>query len=74
MVVAPDPADVINVVLLGIPAQNGYVPMPAFASQFSDQQVADVVNYVRSHWGNTAPANATAAMVANRRAAMAPAN
>ena len=74
VVVAPDPADVINVILLGIPAQNGYVPMPAFASQFSDQQVADVVNYVRSHWGNTAPTNATAAMVAKRRAAQGPAN
>ena len=68
VVVAPDPENVINVVLAGVPAQNGYAPMPAFGGQLSDQQVADVVNYVRSHWGNAAPANATAAMVARRRA------
>jgi mono/diheme cytochrome c family protein len=72
-VIAPDPVNVINVVLAGIPAQNGYVPMPAFASQLTDQQVADIANYVRSHWGNTAPASATAAMVAQRRSALAPA-
>lgn len=66
-VVAPDPSNVINVVLQGIPAQNGYVPMPAFANQLSDQQVADVVNYVRSNWGNTAPSSATPEMVARRR-------
>ena len=41
--------------------------MPAFAGQLSNQQVADVVNYVRSSWGNTAPSNATAEMVASRR-------
>ncbi len=68
-VVAPDPANVINVVLRGIPPRDGYVPMPAFASQLSDQQVADLVNYVRTHWGNTAPANATAALVARHREA-----
>jgi mono/diheme cytochrome c family protein len=54
-------------VLQGVPAQNGYVPMPAFASQLSDQQVADVVNYVRTNWGNSAPSNATPEMVARRR-------
>ena len=67
MVVAPDPSNVINVVLQGIPAQNGYVPMPAFASQLSDQQVADVVNYVRTNWGNNAPSSATPEMVARQR-------
>lgn len=31
---------------------NGQKAMPAFGSMFSDQQVADVVNYVRTHFGN----------------------
>jgi len=30
----------------------GQKAMPFFAMQLSDQQVADVVNYVRSHFGN----------------------
>jgi mono/diheme cytochrome c family protein len=31
---------------------NGHKAMPPFRGQFTDQQVADVVNYVRSHFGN----------------------
>jgi len=31
---------------------NGQKAMPAFGPMLSDQQVADVVNYVRSHFGN----------------------
>ena len=30
----------------------GQGAMPGFASMMSDQQIADVVNYVRSHFGN----------------------
>jgi mono/diheme cytochrome c family protein len=29
--------------------------MPAYAQQLSDQQVADVANYIRNSWGNVAP-------------------
>ena len=32
---------------------NGLHGMPPFADRLSDQQVADVINYVRSHFGNT---------------------
>jgi mono/diheme cytochrome c family protein len=32
---------------------NGLKSMPAFGGALSDQQIADVVNYVRSHFGNT---------------------
>ena len=31
---------------------NGHKGMPAFRDQFTDQQIADVVNYVRTHFGN----------------------
>ena len=31
---------------------NGHKGMPPFRGHFTDQQVADVVNYVRSHFGN----------------------
>jgi mono/diheme cytochrome c family protein len=32
---------------------NGQKAMPAFGGMFSDQQVADVVNYIRTHFGNS---------------------
>jgi mono/diheme cytochrome c family protein len=69
VVLASDPADILKVVLLGVPAQGKYIPMPGFASQLSDQQVADLANYLRSSWGNAAAANSTAAMSARIRAA-----
>ena len=31
---------------------NGQKAMPAFGGMMSDQQIADVVNYVRTHFGN----------------------
>jgi hypothetical protein len=42
--------------------------MPAIGASMSDQQVADVTNYVRNAFGNTAPGTAEAGMVANLRA------
>ena len=67
VVVAPDPANILKVVLGGIPAQNNYVPMPSFAGQLNDQEIADIANYVRTSWGNGAAPNATAQMVAKLR-------
>ncbi len=69
VVLASDPANIIKVVDNGVAARGGYVPMPAFKTQFTDQQTADIANYVRTSWGNSAAANATSAMVANMRAA-----
>jgi mono/diheme cytochrome c family protein len=69
-VIARDPGNVLQAILNGIPMQNGYVAMPTFASQLNDQQIADIANYVRNSWGNTAPANATPGDVAKLRAAM----
>lgn len=68
-VIAPDPANILKVVLGGVPQRGGYIPMPAFAGQLDDQQIADIANYVRTSWGNTASPNSTAAMVAKLRAA-----
>jgi mono/diheme cytochrome c family protein len=67
-VVAPDPANVVKVVLEGVPAQGRYTPMPGFAAQLGDQQIADLTNYVRTSWGNAAAADSTAASVARLRA------
>jgi mono/diheme cytochrome c family protein len=60
-VLEKDPSSLINVtlngtedlVIGGIPAA---YPMPKYASVLSDQQVADVVSFVRAGWNNGAPA------------------
>jgi mono/diheme cytochrome c family protein len=68
VVLASDPADILKVILLGIPPQGGRVPMPSFAGGMSDQQIAELTNYVRTSWGNTAAPDATGSMVATLRA------
>jgi mono/diheme cytochrome c family protein len=67
-VLAPDPVNVIRVVLAGLPPRNGYVPMPGFASQLTDAQIAEIANYVRSSWGNTAAPDVTEQRVRSERA------
>lgn len=67
-VTASEPYNVIMAILGGLPAGGTYGPMPSFAGRLSDQQVADLVNYVRTSWHNGGTANATAAMVAAWRA------
>jgi mono/diheme cytochrome c family protein len=55
-----NPASILRIILDG--AQTVTTPrapntgsMPAYAKQLSDQQIADVTNYVRNSWGNAAP-------------------
>jgi len=55
-----DPASTLRIMLDG--AQTVTTPrapntgsMPAYAKQLSDQEIADVVNYIRNSWGNAAP-------------------
>lgn len=66
-VLAAGPQDVIRVILGGIEAQGSYSPMPAVASGMTDQQVADVTNYVRQAWGNQAPPTAGGGSVGTLR-------
>jgi mono/diheme cytochrome c family protein len=42
--------------------------MPAYDSKLSDQQIADVTNYIRNSWGNAAPAVTPAQVAAARKA------
>lgn len=66
-VTAEGPENVIRVVLGGLEATKGLAPMPAVGMGFSDGDVAAVVNFVRTSWGNKAPANAEAGTVAGLR-------
>jgi mono/diheme cytochrome c family protein len=65
---AQGPENVIRVILGGREATNGLAPMPAVGAGMTDQEVADVANYVRTAWGNDAPANAGAGLVGTLRA------
>ena len=55
-----DPSSTLRIILDG--AQTATTPrapnpgsMPAYARQLSDQEIADVTNYIRNSWGNAAP-------------------
>jgi mono/diheme cytochrome c family protein len=66
-----DPASALRIILDGAetvttPRAPNKGSMPAYAKQWSDQQIADVTNYIRNSWGNAAPA-VTAAQVATAR-------
>ena len=55
-----NPASTLRVILDGAhtvttPRAPNTGEMPAYAKQLSDQQVADVTNYIRNSWGNAAP-------------------
>jgi mono/diheme cytochrome c family protein len=49
---------------------NGLGAMPAFGSMLSDEQIASLVNYVRTHFGNTYADALTAAEVKTLRPAV----
>ena len=46
---------------------HGQKAMPAFGDALSDQQISDVVNYVRTHFGNAYQGEVTPADVKNAR-------
>jgi mono/diheme cytochrome c family protein len=69
VVQASDPVTLISIVLnggksVGTDAAPTASEMPHFRGLLDDQQVADVLTYVRNSWGNAAPA-VTADQVTN---------
>jgi mono/diheme cytochrome c family protein len=66
-VLAQGPENVIMVILGGLSAKGDYAVMPAVGAGMTDQQVAEVANYVRTAWTNKAPATASAGGVADLR-------
>ena len=66
-----DPSSLINLVLNGsnplvVKGTPDPYRMPQFRPQYSDQEIADVVTFIRNSWGNQAPA-VSAAQVAKLR-------
>jgi mono/diheme cytochrome c family protein len=67
LVTATGPDDVIRVILAGNLATATYSPMPAPGPHLSDQQIADVTDYVRNAWSNKAPIVAASGLVGDIR-------
>jgi mono/diheme cytochrome c family protein len=70
---APNSASLISIVLTGsrtprTPETPAQFSMPAFAWRLNDQDVADVVNFISSSWGNSAPMTRAAEVAAFRKA------
>jgi mono/diheme cytochrome c family protein len=70
VVIAKSPTDIISVVLKGVPPRGHMAGMPSFAGSLSDQDIADLTNYVRTNWGNRAAADATSELVAAWRTSL----
>ncbi|MCX7356412.1 MAG: c-type cytochrome [Alphaproteobacteria bacterium] len=66
-ITAARPNDVVVAVLVGLKGTGNYGAMPSFAGALSDQNVADVANYIRASWANKAPTDATPALVSTLR-------
>jgi mono/diheme cytochrome c family protein len=67
-----DPASTIRITLDGAesittPRAPNKGSMPAYAAKLSDQEIADVITYIRNAWGNAAPAVTTAEVAAARK-------
>ncbi|MFC0401873.1 cytochrome c [Paraburkholderia rhizosphaerae] len=76
-VLEPDPVSLINVTLNGTgPLVIGGVPapypMPTYHQILTDQQIADVLTFVRNNWNNQAPAVSAQAVAKVRHATRAP--
>lgn len=72
VVQAEDPTSLIHIVLSGatlpgVKSAPSGITMPAFGWRLNDQQVADVVNFIRSSWGNSAKQQVSASDVAKVR-------
>jgi mono/diheme cytochrome c family protein len=76
-VLEPNPVSLINVtlngtgtlVIGGVPAP---YPMPKYHAMLTDEQIADVLTFVRGSWNNDAPAVSTKAVEKVRSATRAP--
>lgn len=66
-VTSEGPQNVINVLIGGLAASGDRAPMPAFGGNLSNDEIAEITNYVRTAWGNEAEPNASPGLVGERR-------
>lgn len=61
VIMSKDPVSLIHITLMGqtlpgLKAAPSTITMPPFGWRLNDQQIADVVSFIRNSWGNNAPA------------------
>jgi cytochrome c oxidase cbb3-type subunit 2 len=61
-----DPLKMVDIVLGGYSGRPNYGPMPPQAANLTDEEIAAVINHVRSHFGNDAPPTDAATVQAER--------
>ena len=67
VIMAAQPNDIIKVIIRGIKQRYGYIAMPSYAANLSNEEILEIANYVRTSWGNSAPPNATKSLVESIR-------
>lgn len=67
VVTADNPANLITVVMSGIPGRGDYVTMPPFADKLSDVELISLMNYLRTSWGNMSASGVSAKTIRNWR-------
>ena len=67
VIMAAQPNDIIKVIIRGIKQRDGYIAMPSYAANLSNEEILEIANYVRTSWGNSAPPNATKSLVESIR-------
>jgi len=72
LVVAPDPTNVVRATVGGLPGHFRRVPMPSQLNGVTAQQLADILNYIRTSWGNQASPSVTPKMVFQMQGKTAP--
>jgi mono/diheme cytochrome c family protein len=65
-----DSTNLVNVLLLGVPPQNGYEAMPSFWRKLTDAEMACVANFIRVEWGSASQPTVTQSFVREKRAAL----
>jgi len=72
VVLAANASLMVNVVLQGYDARPEYGAMQAFGDRLTDAEIAAILTFERSSWGNKAPAVSTAFVTTERKAAPKP--
>ena len=56
IVTSENPETLIRIIIEGYDARPEFATMPPMGDQLTDEQITAIINFERSHWGNTAPA------------------
>jgi mono/diheme cytochrome c family protein len=67
VIASADPTLAIRLVLRGIQSERLNGRMPAFAATLTDREIAAVLTWIRTAWGNAAPPVAASQVAAERR-------